>query len=188
MYEAGFSETIKLFNDSGAERMVTFRGESYEEWGKVEAEIGKYLDEKKKAGWLLTRPSAPRPQSQQPQQADAQQQPAQQPRPQQAAQPQTGGAQLTFHATKFSVQFHPSGKKIGKFHGGKFQKYGVTAWPEVAGPLGFDVETLNPGEYACDLEVAYTVNAEDKPQKVTGQDCARHQQHGFGQNDGEVPY
>lgn len=157
MQEAGFSETIKLYNPDGAERMVTFRGENAEDWGKVEQEMAKYLTEKAKAGWRLTRPKP----------ADAKPSNGQSVASSAPARPSPSGVH-TFRATKLSVQFSPKGTKVGKLHGGNYQKYGVTVWPEVAQQFGFDLDKLQPGEYDCDMEVAYAVNEEGKPQKVIG--------------------
>lgn len=36
------------------------------------------------------------------------------------------------------------GKAYWKVKGGPFTKFGVTVWPEVLGPAGFDVDQLNP--------------------------------------------
>src|SRR3990167_5399468 len=46
-----------------------------------------------------------------------------------------------------TVQFTPTGKKVGKIKGGKYTKIGVTVWPEILKAVGLDIEPLSAGEY-----------------------------------------
>ena len=69
----------------------------------------------------------------------------------------------------FTVEMTKSGKRIGKAFGGRWMKYGVTFWPEVANEVGLDIDR-------CDLDRKYNlptgwtkarVELEgDKPKKV----------------------
>ena len=46
-----------------------------------------------------------------------------------------------------TVQFTPTGKKVGKIKGGKYTKIGVTVWPEVALTVGVNLDELAAGDY-----------------------------------------
>ena len=185
MQESGFSLSFRMLDGNGTETQVTFRGATASEWGDVLKARAAFVKAATEGGWQpIQLRQAPQPTS----------------APATAKAPASNGNGHTFHATKLSIQFSPQGKKFGKLHGGSFQKFGVTVWPEVAEQLGFDLESLQPGEYGCELDVVYAVNDEGKPQKVVGlasgakpqpstQPKASHQERGFGQNDPEdVPF
>ena len=46
-----------------------------------------------------------------------------------------------------TVQFTPTGKKVGKIKGGHYTKIGVTVWPEVALTVGVNLDELAAGDY-----------------------------------------
>ena len=46
-----------------------------------------------------------------------------------------------------TVQFTPTGKKVGKIKGGHYTKIGVTVWPEVALMVGVNLDELAAGDY-----------------------------------------
>ena len=160
--EAGFSETIKLVNADGAERMLTFRGEKAEDWKAVESTMRECVAEAQKTGWAMpVLKKAPTTQS-----ATTQPAPTTTPAPQSNSQVVTNGN--TFHATKLKIAFSEDGKKKGKMYGGKFEKFGVTLWPEIATTLGFDIDQMSAGEYQIDMVVAYAMNDKGQPSKITG--------------------
>lgn len=156
MNEAGFSETIKLVNADGAERMITFRGEKASDWPDVEKAMVECVLNAKEKGWTMpvlrqapvTQPATP------------------------TAAPSNGTTSAagdnTFHATKLKIEFTPEGKKKGKLFGGKFTQYGVTIWPEVLQQFGHDIDQMSAGEYHFDAVVTYAVNEKNQPQKITG--------------------
>lgn len=160
MNEAGFSETIKLVNADGAERMITFRGEKASDWPDVEKAMVECVLNAKEKGWTMP---------------VLRQAPTTQPNTSSSAQPPapsngtpSANGDNTFHATKLKIEFTPEGKKKGKLFGGKFTQYGVTIWPEVLQQFGHDIDQMNPGEYQFNAVVTYSLNEKNQPQKVTG--------------------
>jgi len=161
MNEAGFSLSFRIVNDKGSEQTLTFRGEQAGDWKAVQSSARECVAEMMSHGWRLpelrTAPvvsSAPNGQPVAPV----------------AASPVSNGStgDHTFHATKLKIEFNPKGEKVGKMMGGKFEKFGVIAWPEVLTALGFNLAEMQAGEYKVDMVVAYAVNPEGKPQKITG--------------------
>lgn len=197
MTEAGFSASFRMLDASGNEVQITMRGQAAADWNDVIKDRRAFLETAAKGGWspVVLRQSQPQAASAAPQKtvtaAVVQQagQPSQRP---------TADGSHTFHATKLKVEFSPQGKKVGKLCGGQFAKYGVTVWPEIAlEQLGFDLEATEAGEYNFDMEVAYVLNPEGKPQKVIGRAGGRapqsvapqqaaHEAAGFGANDPET--
>lgn len=60
------------------------------------------------------------------------------------------------------------GKKYFKVKGGKYNKFGVTVWPEVLASVGISEAKLEAKEYNMPGYTAtYIVNADDQPVKVT---------------------
>ena len=73
----------------------------------------------------------------------------------------------TFPAQELSATVN-DGKAYWKVKGDRFQKFGVTVWPEVLEAAGFEVETLNPLK-PVDLTgwmATYVVKENGMPQKI----------------------
>lgn len=157
MNEAGFSLSLKVVNDKGAEQLLTFRGEHATDWPAVQSSARECVIEMMKTGWHLPELRA----------LPAQQKPDSKPAAA-TATATNGNGENTFRATKLKVEFSPDGKKKGKLFGGKFEKFGVTVWPEVLSTFGFDIDQMQPGEYQFDAVVTYALNDKNQPSKVTG--------------------
>lgn len=147
--EAPASWNIRYDNAFGAGEQITLRGERY-------ADIAADADTARR--WVLehTRPVSGKAQEAQPAA----------PAPAGAlpvAQAQSGG--LSF-AAKTLVGSVTEGKTYWKVKGGKFEKYGVTVWPEVLEAAG--LTNLNPMQ-AYDLNgwtAHYSIKDGDKADKV----------------------
>lgn len=182
MNESGFSITFKMHDHNNNDVQITMRSESAGDWLDVLTQRGNLIADATNKGWRVTTPP-PKPQNPAPpipQQL--------QPRPQSQSAPinRNGGAQFapaapvsqpqgngnggghTFRANRLKVEFSADGQKRARLFGGRYTQYGVTLWPETAPELGLDLTVMQAGEYTIDMEVAYVLNAQGKPQKVTG--------------------
>ena len=168
MTEAGISISFKIADPEGIEKMVTFREPASEDPQQAKdldrkcfERVAAFTKGAMERGWrpLLGAPAKP---------AQNQSTQAQAPAP---AKPQSGGqgtGDCTFIATTLTIEFNPKGEKSGKLKGGRFEKFGVRLWPEVAKVLGFDLEQYEAGEYKIEpISVRY-VEHEGKPSKVIG--------------------
>lgn len=132
--EAPTSATVKVVHqETGFEWLFTVRGVNA---NRLLSELVQFGDKLSQAGFVPA--SAPR-------------QPASQESPQ---------GDLFFEAIELVGSVH-EGKAYWKIKGGQFSKFGVTIWPEVLGPTGFDVEKLNPMEKYPLNHKAYYVTKED---------------------------
>lgn len=157
--EAGFSITFKMQDAHNNEAQITMRGATADDWRHVLGQRKAMVEETTKYGWKLveTKPATSAAT------ATTAAQPAAK-----SSNGTNGGDGNTFHATKLKVAFTEDGKKKGKLFGGKYTQFGVTLWPEVATALGYDLETMQPGEYPVDMVVSFSLNDKGQPQKVTG--------------------
>jgi hypothetical protein len=75
---------------------------------------------------------------------------------------------LTFAADTLTALVN-EGKAYWKVKGGKFQKFGVTVWPEVLAEAGWSVEELSPMKIysLAGYTATYVLNDKGKPEKVT---------------------
>lgn len=169
--EALFSASIKMYDPSGADVMITIRdglvpGDTAAAKAESCAKLVSYLAGK---GW--------RPNGNGRHQASAAHPANIEPAPPQPAAPaaqapQAGGGNevgaLTFPAETLVANVH-NGKTYWKVQGGQFSKYGVTIWPEVMAAAGLDPDQLDAMQ-TYDLTgrtATYCVTEEGNPQKVT---------------------
>lgn len=82
-----------------------------------------------------------------------------------SAQPQPSGDSETFRTIELLVTEGEKGKSY-KVTGGKYTKYGVTAWPEVLAPV-FDLAAMTVGRWSISGYEATIVMKDGKPQKVS---------------------
>lgn len=157
--EAGFSATVKVINpESQFEWLVTTRADSAKDGLPRLSLIEKWLGEH---GYVsmdayIDQRRVERGQDQAPRQS----------KPAEVPHRADSGA-LTFRAKTMEATIN-GGKAYWKVKGGKFDKFGITIWPEVLEDAGFNLEELDPMKvYQLDAYVAaYTLKEDGKPDKI----------------------
>ena len=82
----------------------------------------------------------------------------------QSEHPRIDNSALSFPVSTLGVTID-NGKTYFKAKGGRFEKFGVTVWPEVLAAAGLDVSNL-PQKWAG-WTAYYSVKEDGKPEKVT---------------------
>lgn len=95
--------------------------------------------------------------------------PQEAPRTPQPTSGSNGAEYDEFPVETLSVEFTPSGDRRMKAKGGRWKKFGVTVWPEVAAlePLEWDLDTLDAADYPAPPGLTAKALMEDgSPKKV----------------------
>lgn len=159
MQEAAASSNLFFYRDDGSSFQHTIRAPYYpDNPGQADEEcmerVIAFINRMKEKGWHLKRQNG-----------------SNGTQPATATQPaaSNGGGENTFTATKLQVKRNDKDEKIGKLKGGKFMKFGVTLWPEMAQEMGWNLEDMTVGDHDIEpINVRYILNDKGDPQKVVG--------------------